>query len=121
MKYIIALILTFSISIAYALDLGFSSSVVTLATADVRQPISASIIKAGDFIIQNPAANIVSVFVGGSDVTTSGATKGVELVPGASISFEDSFTADNRILSSAKIFLVSTGTAIPVVIGRILQ
>lgn len=121
MKYIIALILTFSISMACALDLGFSSSVVTLAITDVRQPISASVIRTGDFIIQNPAANLVSIFVGGSDVTTSGATKGIELTPGASLSFSDSFTADNRILSSAKIFIISTGTAVPVVIGRILR
>lgn len=121
MKYIISLILTFAVSISLAVDLGFSTFVTTLATANVRQTISGSVIKAADFSIQNPAGNTDSIFVGGSDVTTSGATKGIEVVPGAILSLSDSFNASNRILSSAKIFMVSAGTAVPVVISRLLQ
>jgi len=121
MKYILILLLTFSFSIANAIDLGFLTSVTTLAVANVRQTISPTIITAADFVIQNPSSNVVSIFLGGSDVTTSGATQGIEIVPGASVSLSDSFNATNRILSSSKIFIVSTGTSIPVVIGVILK
>jgi len=125
MKYIVALLLMFSLSIASALTQGFSTAVVTLAVANTRQPISATTIRAFDFIIQNPAANIVSVFLGGSDVTATGATQGVEITPGGSVSLSSikTFRTDKNLtlMSSANIFLVSTGTSIPVVIGRIIE
>lgn len=116
MKIIAALVLTFSISIASAINLGFSTSVTTLAVADVRQPILSSLVNSSDFIIQNPAANVVSIFVGGSDVTTSGATQGIEITQGSTLAL---FSAEG--LTSSKIFIISTGTSIPVVIGRIVK
>lgn len=121
MKYILALILTFSISLALA-DHGFSTSVTTLTTADVRQVVLSTNESAYDFIIQNPAANIVSIFLGGSDVTTSGATQGIEIVPGASIALSSTGAfQSSKLLTATKIFLISTGTSIPVVIGRIIK
>jgi len=125
MKYLIGLILILSFSIANAVNQGFSTAVVTLAVADVRQTIFATTTRAFDFIIQNPSTNVVSVFLGGSDVTTSGATLGIEIAPGSSIALASTktFRTDKTLtlLSSANIFLVSTGTSIPVVIGRITK
>jgi len=119
MKLFLALLFVFSISSTsvFAIDLGFSSEVTTLATGDVRQTITASLIRFPELVIQNPGSNLVSIFLGGSDVTTSGATQGIEIIPGASISI----TAEgrNNILLSSKFFIISTGTAIPVVIGRV--
>ena len=119
MKLFLALIFVFFVSFspAFAIDLGFSSQVTTLATADVRQTVTAAVIKFPELVIQNPASNTVSIFLGGSDVTTSGATQGIEIVPGGSIAL----TAEgrNNILLSSKFFIISTGTAIPVIIGRV--
>lgn len=113
MKILTSLILTLCFSIASAaIDLGFPTTVTTLAVANTRQLILSTTSNAFNFIIQNPSTNIVSIFVGDSGVTTSGAGLGIEIVPGASLSLS---SIDN--LTSAKIFMVSTGTAIPVVVG----
>jgi len=114
MKYILALLLVFSVSIGTAINLGFSTSVTTLAVADVRQPILSSAINSFDFIVQNPPTNVISIFVGGSDVTTSGATQGIEVTPGSSLAL-----SSVEHLSSPKIFIISTGTSVPVIIGLI--
>ncbi len=111
------IIITLWISVACALNLGFTSFTTTLAVANTRQTISATLINSSDFIIQNPSTNIVSIFLGGSDVTTSGATQGIEMVPGATIAL--SHPTDN--LASSKIFIVSTGTSIPVIVGSIIK
>ena len=121
MKYILALVLTFSTHLSFA-DHGFLTSVTTLATADVRQVILASNESAYDFVIQNPAANIVSIFLGGSNVTTSGVAQGIEIVPGASIALSSTGAfQSSKLLTATKIFLISTGTSVPVVIGRIVK
>lgn len=119
MKLFLALLFVFSISSTsvFAIDLGFSSQVTTLATADVRQTVTASAFSVPDLLIQNPASNSVSIFLGGSDVTTSGATQGIEIIPGAAISINS--THKTNVVSTSKFFIISTGTAVPVVIGRV--
>ena len=114
MKYLLSLLLAFAVLTANAIDLGFTTFTITLAVADTRQSISSSTINSFGFVIQNPSTNIVSIFVGGSNVTTSGAAIGLEVPPGASVSLT---STDN--LTSPKIFMVSTGTAIPVTVGAI--
>jgi len=127
MRYLTLIILVFILSIsssAFA-KFGFSTTVTTLATADVRQALLASETTALDLIIQNPSANTVSIFLGGSDVTTSGSTIGIEISPGQSISLSSTqnFELSRQIpfLISSRIFIISTGTAVPVVIGIIIE
>ena len=94
---------------------GMRTSTVTLAVANVAQSISSTDLTVYDFIIQNPASNSDSVFIGGSNVAISGAGLGIEIVPGASISLSSKI----GLLTSPKIFIVSAGTAVPVIIGSI--
>lgn len=114
------LILFFSLN-AYA-DRGFDTVVTTLAVANVAQPLTSVEIRAFDIVIQNPSTNSVSIFLGDSDVATSGSNLGIELTPGQTLSLAASSTfGDLNIFSSNNIFIVSSGTSIPVVIGRITK
>ncbi len=124
-KFLSILALSFALSCTSYADRGFVTEVTTLAVAGTAQVLTASVTKAFDYVVQNPSTNVVSVFLGDSDVATSGANLGIELQPGQSVSitsshnFDDSNRSD-QILSS-NLWLVSGGTAVPVVIGRITK
>ena len=101
---------------ANALDNGFNTSVTTLTVADVAQTITSSIVLSYDFVIQNPTTSSASVFIGDSDVATSGDNLGIEIVPGESFSI---ISRVGGLLSSSKVFIVSPVNGIPVVVGNI--
>lgn len=117
---IVILLMSFFVLCTNAANLGLSSVVTTLAVANVRQTVTATELNAYDLIIQNPSSNTDSIFLGGNDVTISGSTQGIELVPGATISLSASGDfGDGRLLKSSKIYIVSGGTAVPVVVSYI--
>lgn len=121
MRFLILFSILFSLQI-FANDLGFQSETTTLAVAGTRQPLLAAETRAFDFVVQNPEANTDSIFVGGADVTTSGAAQGIELVPGAviSLSASEGF-GKGKLMVSSNIYMVSDGTAVPVTVAWIIR
>lgn len=99
---------------------GFATVTTTLAVADTRQPLMAVPVKSNSYLIQNLSTNTDSIFIGSITVTTSGATVGIELVPGAALNLESSQRRSNsENFDPSKIYMISAGTAVPVVIGYI--
>jgi len=119
-QLLLTILIPFMMITACAGSEGYQTVVTTLATAGVRQTMMASAVKSNSYLIQNPTANTDSIFVGGSDVTTSGSTQGTEVIPGAALSLDaSSKSGSDQNIDPDKIFMISGGTAVPVVVGFI--
>jgi hypothetical protein len=90
----------------------FTKSVTTSATA-IESPGAA----ASTIVIQNPASNSASIFVGGDNtVTTSGATRGLEVPVGGSINFEGSkHNGGTQFIHTGKFFVIAASSQTVVV------
>lgn len=118
MKYLIGLTICLLSTVCLARQ-SLSTFQVILDVANVREEIQIAPGNTSDSVtIQNPSTNSVSIFVGGSDVTTSGATIGLEVAPGEILNFTSSIRrGTHENIRTSLVFLVSTGTSIPVTIG----
>ncbi len=119
-QLLLILIMPFMMIPAWSSAEGYQTVVTTLDVAGVREQMMDTPVAANSYLIQNPAGNSDSIFVGGSDVTTSGATQGTEVVPGAALSLDaSSKRGSGENFDPDKIFMITGGTAVPVVVGFI--
>ena len=117
MKFVLILLMTLFMAMANA-DQGFNTFTTSLVATSTPQAISATNVRASSIILQNPASNGVSIFIGGLEVSDTGTTTGIELVPGASLNLG---TVQRRgtgeDFSTDKIFFTAPATPNPLTIG----
>ncbi len=118
MKMILTILLVFLCQFAWAAQ-SLSTFQVVLDVSGVREAIQiAPGTNTDSIVVQNPSSNVVSIFVGDSTVTTSGATIGLEVPPGQTVSVQSANRrGTNENLNTSLFFMVSTGTSIPVTVG----
>jgi len=114
---IIILIAYLLISTAHAAQ-GFTSFENVLTAPNSRQAVSGTPATGERITIQNHASAPASIFLGGSDVTVSGSTVGIEITAGSSFTLETSpVRGFRRSFDITKLFLVTTGTGVSATIG----